>query len=128
MIDELGRTQEQIKIEQKSKEPLCLFLKEELSLLDKQYIDGNLKLRNLENEYQVCLQDYERVIETVSSLLEGSSSNEGELSRLKESDITMKAMIFDCERLKRVLEEEKRYFKELCNSEAKSHVERVKEL
>lgn len=40
----------------------------------------------------------------------------------------MKAMIFDCERLKRVLEEEKRYFKELCNSEAKSHVERLREL
>ena len=40
----------------------------------------------------------------------------------------MKAMIFDCERLKRVLEEEKRYFKELCNSEEKSHAQRLKEL
>lgn len=47
---------------------------------------------------------------------------------MKESDITMKAMIFDCERLKRVLEEEKRYFKELCNSEEKSHAQRLKEL
>ena len=40
----------------------------------------------------------------------------------------MKAMIFDCERLKRVLEEEKRYFKELCYSEEKTHSERLKEL
>lgn len=40
----------------------------------------------------------------------------------------MKAMIFDCERLKRVLEEEKRYFKELCHSEEKTHAERLKEL
>jgi hypothetical protein len=40
----------------------------------------------------------------------------------------MKAMIFDCERLKRVLEEERRYFKELCNSEEKSHTQRLKEL
>jgi len=37
-------------------------------------------------------------------------------------------MIFDCERLKRVLEEERRYFKELCNSEEKSHSQRLKEL
>jgi hypothetical protein len=40
----------------------------------------------------------------------------------------MKAMIFDCERLKRVLEEEKRYFRELCQSEEKGHSERLKEL
>jgi hypothetical protein len=52
----------------------------------------------------------------VNLLLESGSGTEGELSRLKENDITMKAMIFDCERLKRVLEEERRYFKELCNS------------
>ena len=49
MIDELARTQEQIKIEQKSKEPLCNFLRDELSQLDKQFIDENLRLRNLEN-------------------------------------------------------------------------------
>ena len=40
----------------------------------------------------------------------------------------MKAMIFDCEKLKRVLDEEKRYFRELCHSEEKSHAERIKEL
>ena len=40
----------------------------------------------------------------------------------------MKAMIFDCEKLKRVLEEEKRYFRELCHSEEKGHAERLKEL
>ena len=40
----------------------------------------------------------------------------------------MKAMIFDCEKLKRVLEEERRYFKELCQSEEKSHAQRLKEL
>ena len=40
----------------------------------------------------------------------------------------MKAMLFDCERLKRVLEEERRYFRELCHSEQKSHSERLKEL
>jgi hypothetical protein len=37
-------------------------------------------------------------------------------------------MIFDCERLKRLLEEEKRYFKELSSTEEKSHVERLAEL
>jgi hypothetical protein len=37
-------------------------------------------------------------------------------------------MIFDCERLKRLLDEEKRYFKELSNSEDKSHAERLIEL
>ena len=40
----------------------------------------------------------------------------------------MKALIFDYERLKRVLEEEKKYFKELSSSEEKSHSERVREL
>lgn len=40
----------------------------------------------------------------------------------------MKAIIFDYEKLKRVLEEERRYFKELNNSEQKSHEDRVKEL
>ena len=49
MSDELIRTKEHLKIEQKTKEPLCLFLKEELSQLDKKYIDGSLRLRNLEN-------------------------------------------------------------------------------
>ena len=90
--------------QQKNKAPLCTFLKEELSSLDKQYIESNLRLRNLENEYQACLLDYERIVEAVSVLLEGSSSVEGELSRLKESNVTMRAMIFDCEKLKRVLE------------------------
>jgi len=52
----------------------------------------------------VCLQDYEKVIELVTHLIEGATGIEGELGRLKESDITMKAMIFDCERLKRVME------------------------
>ena len=40
----------------------------------------------------------------------------------------MKAMIFDYERLKRVLEEERKYFKELSKSEERSHEERVQEL
>lgn len=103
-------------IEQRTKEPLLVFLREELAQLDKQYIEGNLHLRNLENEYQVCLLDYEKAVEVVTNLVEGAESTEVELTRLKESDITMKAMIFDCERLQRVLEEEKRYFKELCQS------------
>jgi len=55
--------------------------------------------------------DYEKAIEVVTHLVEGAAGTEAELSKLKESDITMKAMIFDCERLKRVLEEERRYFK-----------------
>ena len=38
----------------------------------------------------------------------------------------MKAMIFDYERLKRVLEEEKKYFRELSHSEEKSHEERIR--
>ena len=40
----------------------------------------------------------------------------------------MKAMIFDCERLKRVLEEERRYFRELCQTEEKGHADRLREL
>ena len=76
----------------------------------------------------MCLADYEKVTGMVQTIIEGSSEVEGELSRLKEADTTMKAMIFDCERLKRVLEEEKRYFRELCSEEQKSHEERLKEL
>lgn len=49
LIDQLIATQEQLKVEQKTKEPLCLFLKEELSMLDKKHIEGNIKLKNLEN-------------------------------------------------------------------------------
>ena len=40
----------------------------------------------------------------------------------------MRSMIFDYEKLKRVLEEERRYFKEVSSSEEKSHSERLKEL
>lgn len=49
LIDELARSEDQIKLEQRNKAPLCLFLKEELSQLDKRYIEENLKLKNLEN-------------------------------------------------------------------------------
>lgn len=47
LTEELIRSEDQIKIDQRNKAPLCTFLKEELSQLDKKYIDGNLKLRNL---------------------------------------------------------------------------------
>jgi hypothetical protein len=39
LIDELARSEDQIKMEQRNKAPLCLFLKDELSQLDKKYID-----------------------------------------------------------------------------------------
>lgn len=49
LIDQLIATQERVKVEQKTKEPLCLFLKEELSQLDKKHIEGTIRLKNLEN-------------------------------------------------------------------------------
>jgi hypothetical protein len=49
MADELARSEDQMRMEQRNKAPLCLFLKEELSQLDKKYIEDNLKLKNLEN-------------------------------------------------------------------------------
>lgn len=49
LVEELARSEEQTKMEQRNKAPLCVFLKEELSQLDKKYIEGNLKLKNLEN-------------------------------------------------------------------------------
>lgn len=48
-MDELVRAEEQVKIEQRTKAPLCNFLREEISQLDKKYIENNLRLRNLEN-------------------------------------------------------------------------------
>lgn len=73
LIDRLIATQEHVKVEQKTKEPLCLFLKEELSQLDKKHIEGAIKLKNLENEYQTCLLDYEKCIEVVTHLVEGAA-------------------------------------------------------
>jgi hypothetical protein len=49
LMDELVRAEDQVKIEQRTKAPLCNFLREEISQLDKKYIENNLRLRNLEN-------------------------------------------------------------------------------
>ena len=36
-------------MEQRNKAPLCLFLKEELTQLDRKHIEDNLRIKNLEN-------------------------------------------------------------------------------
>ena len=88
----------------------------------------NIKMKNLEAEYDVCLKDYDNIVAMVTAEIEKAKLVETEILKEKETDASMKAMIFDYERLKRVLEEERKYFKELNISEEKSHEERIKEL
>ena len=76
----------------------------------------------------MCLEDYDGVLKLVTIEIEAAKVIESEISREKEQNASMKAMIFDYERLKRVLDEERKYFKELSNNEERSHEERVKEL
>ena len=47
LLEELLRSEDELILEKKNKAPLCLFLRDELSQLDKKYIEDNLKLKNL---------------------------------------------------------------------------------
>jgi hypothetical protein len=49
LLDELMRSEHELQMEQRNKAPLCLFLKEELTQLDRKHIEDNLRIKNLEN-------------------------------------------------------------------------------
>lgn len=68
------------------------------------------------------------MLRAVTEEIEGCRLLEADVGQEQQTNASVKAMIFDYERLKRVLEEERNYFKELSCSEEKSHEDRVREL
>lgn len=102
---ELRRAEDQAKITRNKKVAYIGFLREDLIRLESELAAEHIKMKNLEAEYDVCLKDYDSIIKLVSVEIEKVKLIEMEIQKEKESDANMKAMIFDYERLKRVLEE-----------------------
>ena len=74
---------------------MCLVISTQIESLKKDVRVNELTQANLQQQYQVCLKDYDEILADVTNVIDTTKAVELQLLQEKEKNSTVNAMIFD---------------------------------